>query len=213
MKANILSATLMAAAMLLSSGASAQKTQSLFNGKDLSNWKLVLEDNSGSPEQTFSVKDGNIFITGTPRGYMYTTETFGNCKVHAEWRWPNVKASDSGIFVLLTDPKARPSAVQCNLKADDAGSIVSIGVKLAEYKTDPKDTRPVEIFSKYQKSSEKPVGEWNEANIFIINGVMSMYINGVLQNIGTCTKKEGAIGLQSEGGEIEFRNVTVTPIE
>jgi hypothetical protein len=54
-------------------------------------------------------------------------------------------------------------------------------------------------------------GEWNEANIFVKNGVITVYINGVYQNTGTNKVKEGYIGLQSEGKEVQFRNVTITP--
>ena len=59
-------------------------------------------------------------------------------------------------------------------------------------------------------SSEKPAGEWNEANIFVKDGVITVYIDGVYQNTGTNKVKEGHIGLQSEGKEVEFRNVTLT---
>lgn len=56
-------------------------------------------------------------------------------------------------------------------------------------------------------------GEWNEANIFVKDGVITVYVNGVYQNTGTNKVKEGHIGLQSEGGPIQFRNVTLTPWE
>ena len=49
-----------------------------------------------------------------------------------------------------------------------------------------------------------------EANIFVKDGVITVYINGVYQNTGTNKVKEGHIGLQSEGKEVEFRNVTLT---
>ena len=42
------------------------------------------------------------------------------------------------------------------------------------------------------------------------DGVITVYINGVYQNTGTNKVKEGHIGLQSEGKEVEFRNVTLT---
>ena len=49
-----------------------------------------------------------------------------------------------------------------------------------------------------------------ERNIFVKDGVITVYINGVYQNTGTNKVKEGHIGLQSEGKEVEFRNVTLT---
>ena len=42
------------------------------------------------------------------------------------------------------------------------------------------------------------------------DGVITVYINGLYQNTGTNKVKEGHIGLQSEGKEVEFRNVTLT---
>ena len=44
-------------------------------------------------------------------------------------------------------------------------------------------------------------------------GLSSVYINGIYQNTGTNKVKEGYIGLQSEGKEIQFRNVSIIPWE
>ena len=68
------------------------------------------------------------------------------------------------------------------------------------------------MVKKDKASTENPAGEWNEANIFVQDGVITVYINGVYQNTGTNRVTEGHIGLQSEGGPIEFRNVTVTKL-
>ena len=67
------------------------------------------------------------------------------------------------------------------------------------------------IVKKANPSSEKPAGEWNEANIYCKDGVITVFVNGVYQNTGTNKNKSGHIGLQSEGKDIQFRNVTITP--
>ena len=54
-------------------------------------------------------------------------------------------------------------------------------------------------------------GDWNRAKIDVKNGVIKVYINDLLQNTGTSNVKEGYLGLQSEGGLIQFRTVKVTP--
>ena len=41
--------------------------------------------------------------------------------------------------------------------------------------------------------------------------VIYIDFDGVYQNTGTNKVKEGYIGLQSEGKEVQFRNVTITP--
>ena len=85
------------------------------------------------------------------------------------------------------------------------------GSDLVEYQQRPGEERPFfPVVKNGNPSSEKPAGEWNEANIFVKDGVITVYINGVYQNTGTNKVKEGHIGLQSEGKEVEFRNVTLT---
>ena len=146
---------------------------------------------------------------------MYTKEKYGDYKLHVEYRWPNGKEkANSGIFMLIEEPKNPfPNGIECNLMLDNAGDFVLLGGSdLTEYQNKPGQPRP--SFPKIQKAnqdSEKPAGEWNEANIFVKNGVITVYINGVYQNTGTNKVKKGYIGLQSEGKEVQFRNVTITP--
>ena len=209
MKKSLFSMAILAAMLFgLVTGANAQKSEKLFNGKDLSNWNFVVDKNAVPAEQVFSVKEGLIHIKGDPFGYMYTKEKYSDYKLHVEWRWPNGE-SNSGIFLLIADPKNPfPNGIECQLHAGDAGDFVLLGgSELAEF-SGPRPQFPV--VKKAHDSSEKPTGEWNEANIFVKNGVITVYINGVYQNTGTNKVKEGYIGLQSEGKDVQFRNVTIT---
>jgi hypothetical protein len=190
----------------------AQKETALFNGKDLSNWKFVVDGDKVPGEQVFSVKDGVIEIAGEPVGYMYTEHTYGDGTLHVEWRWAG-EASNSGIFLLVEDTKNPfPNGIECQLHAGDAGDFVLLGGSdLAEYRQPEGQERPrFPVVKKRSASSEKPAGEWNSARIEIQDGVITVYINGVLQNIGTNKVKKGHIGLQSEGKKIQFRNITLT---
>ncbi len=205
-----------AAICFLSAGnVSAQKTIKLFNGKDLSNWNFVVDKNSVPAEEVYSAGDGVIKIKGMPFGYMYTKEKYSNYKLHVEWRWPNgTDGANSGIFLLIEDPKNPfPNGIECQLALGKAGDFVLLGGSdLAEFVQKPGTQRPAfPVVDRKVKDSEKPGGEWNEANIFVKDGTITVYINGIYQNVGTNKVKEGFIGLQSEGKEIEFRNVTVTP--
>ena len=61
-------------------------------------------------------------------------------------------------------------------------------------------------------SSEKPPGQWNVAEIYCYAGTIRIFINGVLQNKASETSvSSGKICLQSEGREIEFRNLYIEP--
>lgn len=188
----------------------------LFNGKDLSNWNFIVDKNELPADQVFTVRDGLIHITGHPFGYMYTKEKYDNFKLHVEWRWPEGVESNSGIFLLIEEPKNPfPNGIECQLHAGDAGDFVLLGGSdLVEFVNPEGGERPkFPVIKKKEASSEKAAGEWNEADIECLHGVITVYINGVLQNKGTNKIKEGYIGLQSEGKDVQFRNVTLTPLK
>jgi hypothetical protein len=212
MKANMFLPAVIAAIFCVHIGADAQKTEKLFNGKDLANWNFVVADNAVPADQVYSVQNGVIHIKGAPLGYMYTKEKYADYRLHVEWRWPS-EATNSGIFLLIEDPKNPfPNGIECQLAAGSAGDFVLLGGSdLAEFQARPGVPRPnFPSVKKTNPSSEKPVGEWNEANIFVKNGTITVYVNGVYQNTGTNKVKSGHIGLQSEGKDIEFRNLTLT---
>lgn len=216
MKKNLLSIVTIAASLFcFGNEAIAQKTIKLFNGKDLSNWNFVVDKNSVPADQVYSVKDGVIHIVGNPFGYMYTKDKYNNYKLHVEWRWPNgEEKANSGIFLLIEEPKNPfPNGIECQLCAGKVGDFVLLGGSdLAEFQNKPGTKRPAfPVVNRKVADVEKEAGEWNEANIYVKEGVITVYINGIYQNTGTNKIKEGYIGLQSEGKEIEFRNVTVTP--
>ncbi len=211
MKTKMLSFAAVVAAFLCFGSANAQKTEKLFNGKDLSNWNFVVDGNTPA-ENVFSVGDGVIKIKGNPFGYMYTKEKYSNYTLHVEWRWPNGgEKANSGIFLLIAEPKNPfPNGIECQLQAGNAGDFVLLGGSdLIQFCERERPKFP--IVRKHAESSEKPAGEWNEANVYVKDGKINVYINGVYQNTGWNKQKEGFIGLQSEGKEVEFRNVTITP--
>jgi hypothetical protein len=61
--------------------------------------------------------------------------------------------------------------------------------------------------------SEKPVGEWNSYRIRLDRALLTLEVNGVVQNTASwCQEVGGSICLQSEGAAIEFRNLRLRPI-
>lgn len=211
-KRMLLPAILFAFLFCVTNDSTAQKVEKLFNGKDLSNWDFVVDKNAVPADQVYSVKDGVIHIKGQPFGYMYTKEKYGDCKLHVEWRWVG-EATNSGIFLLIEEVKNPfPNGIECQLAAGNAGDFVLLGGSdLVEFHQRPGTVRPgFPVVKKTNPTSEKPVGEWNEANIYVKNGTITVFINGVYQNTGTNKVKTGHIGLQSEGKDIQFRNVYVT---
>ena len=204
--------TLMLLLILIASSCKQQSSE-IFNGKDLSNWKFVIENDAVPADEVYSVDDGVITIKGEPLGYMYTKEKFRNYTLELEYRWAE-DASNSGIFVLIEDPtNPFPKGVECQLKAGLAGDLVLLGGSdLNEYTLPEGVTeRPAfPVIDKLESSSEKPTGEWNKAKIVVVDGSITVYINDVLQNRATSNAMEGHIGLQSEGGAIQFKNIVIS---
>jgi hypothetical protein len=63
-------------------------------------------------------------------------------------------------------------------------------------------------------SNEKPLGEWNKYEITVDKGTVELKVNGLVQNVATnCAEIPGKICLQSEGSEIEIRNLELTPLD
>lgn len=189
-----------------------QQSEKIFNGKDLSNWDFVIENNAVAANQVYSAEDGIITVKGEPLGYMYTKKKYGDFTLDLEYRWAG-EESNSGIFFLIEEAtNPFPKGIECQLKAGSAGDLVLLaGADLIEY-TLPEgvEERPkFPVMQKKEPSNEKPAGEWNKVQIEVKDGSFKIYVNGVLQNSASSEVKEGHIGLQSEGKEIQFRNLVL----
>ena len=111
---------------------------------------------------------------------------------------------------MQSGDKVWPEAVECQLQAGRAGDFVMLGgAKIAEVEC----VGEFPVKDRVGGECEKPVGEWNEADITCKGGKITVYINGELQNEATSEYKNGYIALQSEGGPIEFRNIYLTSVE
>ena len=179
----------------------------LFNGKDLNNWTFHLKDPSVDPAKVFYIQDGVIHITGDPFGYMRTKESYSDYLLTLEWRWPE-EATNSGVFVHAQLPDTIwPKCVECQLKAGSAGDFVCMnGTDMNERRD-----KAVRSVKKLADSSEKPAGEWNKMEITCTENTITVYVNSVLQNKATgLNVNSGNICLQSEGKDLEFRNVILT---
>ena len=182
----------------------------LFNGKDLSGWKVIPEE--ADTQDTWYVKDGILCSTGKPNGYLRTEKEYSNYHLHIEWRWPD-EPTNSGVFIHAGgEDKVWPELIECQLMAGNAGDFVLInGTGMTVDGQDRKDqNRQFVGIPKKQASSEKPAGQWNSYDIYCKGDTIKCLVNDVLQNEGTSvTPNSGYICLQSEGGPIEFRNIYI----
>jgi mono/diheme cytochrome c family protein len=191
----------------------------LFNGKDFTGWKFMLGPNCRTapegcgktePAGVFSVADGKVVCNGKVQGYMYTDRKYLNFTLRFDYRfepppdWDHedgvVFYGNSGYFLFVNDHRVWPK-----------------GIQIEGYYRRPLVPFPMNSPLKFteepgaMQKSMRPLGEWNSVEIVSKDGKVMSYQNGFLLN--TITEHEfkeaGAIGFESEGSEIHWRNIRI----
>ncbi len=184
----------------------------LFNGRNLDGWVPYLVDKAADPGATWSVQDGILKCTGKPNGYIKTAKSYKNYYLTVEWRWPEKPANSGVLTHIQGDDKTWPLCIEAQLMSGSAGDFWFM-----DGSTGATDQARVNAQrannTRKLLAAEKPAGEWNRYQIISLNGTLTLLVNGQLVNWATeCKPSEGLIGLQSEGGPIEFRTVELTPM-
>ncbi len=205
-------------------GEKGRKTVALFNGENLDNWEHLLVDENAKKEDVWSVQDNLLACKGEPLGYIYTKEKYKNFKLVVEWRWaPGKEPGNNGVLLRITEnkPKGIPKCIEAQLKSGDAGNIYGFhGTKisgpedrLGGRSDDTGKVGEMTSLAKIEANENKP-GEWNKYELTVDGPTITVVLNGKEVNKATdCDTSAGAIGLQSEGGEIHFRTVELTPLD
>jgi hypothetical protein len=192
----------------------------LFDGKDLSGWDFFLVDPAVSKDEVWSLKDGILICKGEPLGYLATKAEYASFHLVVEWRWaPGVEGGNSGILMRINgEPKGIPRCLEAQLQSGNAGEIYGLqgmgvsGVPERSFELDHEIAGHINGVHKVE-AAENPVGEWNVAEVTLDGPSVTVTVNGKKVNEATGAEVvSGPIGLQSEGGEIHFRRVTLTPI-
>jgi hypothetical protein len=184
----------------------------LFNGRDLSGWSHHLNDDAPM-EGTWTVEDGILICKGQPAGYIYTDREYGNFILKLKWRFNPVtkQAGNSGVLLRQVGPhKVWPKSVEAQLQSGNAGDfwcIDNFPMKTDPERTSGRNTRKTH-------SNEHPIGEWNEYEIVVNGGDVSLIVNGEMLNLATEVEEvPGRICLQSEGAEIHFRDIRLISLD
>jgi len=185
----------------------------LFNGKDLTGWTAFSPEGDEAASTTWRADHGALVCAGKPAGYLKTVGTYENFVLKLEWRWnPETKqARNSGVLVRMTGKdRVWPRSVEAQLQSGHAGDFWNIGEV-------PMTTDPARLNGRRTaklRPAERPIGEWNEYEIIVDGGRITLHVNGKLVNEAWDAERiAGHVCLQSEGAEIQFRNVRLAPIE
>lgn len=178
----------------------------LFNGKDLTGWKLM----STTAPNGWSVKDG-VLVNHAPQeegkphksyANIQTEKTFGDFRLTLDVNVP--AGSNSGIYlkgiyeIQVTDSYGKP------LDPHNMGALYS------------RITPAV--------AAEKPAGEWQTYDITLVDRHLTVILNGktIIDNqpVLGCTggalwsdeSKDGPIYLQGDHSDASYKNIVLRPV-
>jgi len=203
------------------------KAVRLYNGKDLSGWHVDVPamDSDATVKSPFIIRNGMLVSLGEPGGHLITDAIYKNYRLQVEYRFAGTPGN-CGVLVHASTPRALykmfPKAIESQMMTENAGDFWCIEEDIAvvdmEKRRGPKAEWGINGDKKRRivnltDGSEKPVGQWNTMVIECVKRSIKVWVNGDLVNCGfNCTADHGQIALQSEGSEVEFRKVELTPI-
>lgn len=171
---------------------------SIFNGKDLSGWKV-------EGAQYWKVQDGVLVGESDQKkkqSHLWTEKEYRDFTLEADFRFEG--HIDSGFFLRATNDQIQ-LGISGSLKRDMTGSpyIASIG----KY--------PVEAKDATERLKE---GDWNTMKITVKGANYVVELNGkeVLNYDSKTAKAKGPIGMQVHQGlrmKIEFRNLKIEELK
>ncbi len=220
----------------LGSVAQASDYVPLFNGRDFTGWTFFLEekgynaDGRGKIADFATIKtDGVIELNPQFHGALMTERDYLNYDLRVEYRWANPQPrDDSGIFLRIRPPfvwdmehgeQARFYMFQ--IQPGNTGDLWVLGYSESLLKTDP--TRSYKPFGQLDlapgghirrhvkiRDAELPAGSWNTLELSVMGKTIRTFVNGVLVNEATSlVDLPGRIGLESERGRIQYRNIRI----
>ncbi|QDU63111.1 hypothetical protein Pan216_39860 [Planctomycetes bacterium Pan216] len=201
----------------------------LFNGKDLSGWQgrphfdpakwaALSEDERAAKQKEFDedmkkhwrVENG-VLINDGKGVYLTTDKDYGNYELLIDWKM--VPKGDSGVY-LRGSPQVQiwdttQEGGKWKIKADKGSG------GLFNNKTAPSDPLV---------HADKPIGEWNNFRIKIVDDKVSVWLNdklvvddATMENYWDKDRKTplyetGPIQLQTHGGEMQWKNIFLKPL-
>lgn len=143
-----------------------------------------------------------LVCKGEPPGYLLTKQFYEDFELELEWRYPVDANGNSGILLFINgEDHLWPTSIQVQLYQPEAGQ------------TFPHAAAQTDNTIQKVPMLSKPVNHWNRCHIVSQSGTLTVTVNG--QKVGEvtgCRPKSGAIGLQSEGALVHFRNFTIRAV-
>ncbi len=196
---------------------------SMFNGKDLTGWKGLVENpiarSKMTPKQLaekqvkadeimrryWKVENGLLVFEGKGYDNLCSAKEYGDFELYVDWRI--TKGGDAGIYLRGT-----PQVQIWDIALTNVGAQVGSG---GLYNNQKHLSKPLMV-------ADNPVNEWNSFYIKMIGEKVTVYLNGqlVVDNItleNFWDRKlpifeKDAIELQAHGERVEYRDIYVREI-
>jgi len=200
---------------------------SIFNGKDLTGWKGLVENPVARAKMTpekleaaqikadeqmckdWKVENGLLVFDGTGYDNLCTVKQYGDIEMYIDWQLdPSGKDADAGIYLRGT-----PQVQIWDTARVKVGAQVGSG-GLYNNKTNP--SIPLKV-------ADNAMGEWNTFYIKMIGDRVTVYLNGelvtnnvILENFWDRTLPVfpiEQIELQAHGSKVYYRNIYVKELK
>lgn len=191
---------LLAASCLFVNPASAEEPKveagfvSLFDGKTLKGWHLM-------NDAKFSAKDG-VILLDRGAGWLRSDKDYQDFELRLDFRFVS-KGADSGIFIRAGKEGKNWPDKNYQVQTMDNETIAKLstrGLSKATFKRDEDLMRKV----------RKATGEWQSYAITAKGSRVEIKLNDELVTTADgLSAQPGYIGLQGEGGVLEFKNLRI----
>ena len=193
--------------------------KNLLPTEKLANWRAVWHPQFRRSKLTdhYRLKDGVLHVTGGTNGAIVSLNEYQDFELHFQWRWvPGGKAGNGGVMVH-TQPSRGPlfvTGIEIQLRDGEAGDLYGVGIGARGL--DRRAQQGNRILRRAAAEGEKiesPAGQWNQAVVTCIGDRIRVRINGKLVNeAARLGRSQGRIAIQAEDEDIQFQNVTLTPL-
>ncbi len=180
--------------------------------------------NVNTRKNTWSFDKDMLIDSGHPTGVIRTEKQYENFILHIEWRHMEA-GGNSGVFVwsngaTVKDGNPYPTGIEVQMldpewiylhKKEDGTPQTDAYISGEMWGVNGTTTipdNPRGIRSKGLEIRTKDHGQWNTYDVVCVDGVIKLSVNGKFVNgISKASQKKGYLCLESEGGEIHFRNL------
>ncbi len=195
---------------------SGEEYGSIITKEEYGNYKLVVEFKWGThtyAPRVDNARDNGVLVhsTGEDGGYSGIWMHSIECQIIEGGTGDFLVVGDGSSAFELSSPVASEKQNGTYI-FKPGGSLATINKgRINWFARDP-DWKDVKGF-RGKNDIEKPTGEWNHMECIAEGDKISIFFNGTLVNQAVNVKpSKGRIQIQSEGAEIFFRRVEMTPL-